>query len=175
MTEPHEPHEQDPAALEQQLREQIGTLGPNHASVVHAWALLRAARARPIPPMSITDLLNAAVPWDPPATLPSSPGAGDTRVMAIIERSLEIGDTLRARLDLNRWRGRVEASPAPGLGSRLTAAERRLEALLEFERQHGHACLLDRTAEEVLWTELEAKWDGRASPYGPRRPSCGVS
>ena len=91
---------------------------------------------------------------------------GESRRMCQIERHLDIGDSIMAYADLERWGQGLDATSDVSLPNRLQRARARLVDLQTYEAVHGKLSLLNREAPEILQYKRINERMGFSSIYG---------
>lgn len=96
-------------------------------------------------------------------------------LVRVIERALDIGDSLVSGYYLDDWMRPSELEDED-LAARFVKAKRKLEVLQEHEREYGRFAFLDRSAPEILGYEEDVIFFGWKSAYflpeGSNAPSC---
>lgn len=85
--------------------------------------------------------------------------------LRIIERLLDIGDSIVAGIFIRDWEERIEACSERNLKLRLELAKERLLSILAHEAVHGFLSLLNRNAREIVSYERHIGFEGKISIY----------
>jgi hypothetical protein len=87
-------------------------------------------------------------------------------MLQIIERDLEIGDSIMAGRRLGRWSACIVAEMGTQGRERLDRAKSAFEELVAYEASHGRFSRLDRQSREIVLYERGARQLGLRSIYG---------
>ena len=87
-------------------------------------------------------------------------------MLRIIERDLEIGDSIMAGRRLGRWSACIVAEMGEQGRGRLDLAEAAYGELVAYEALHGRFSRLDRQSREIVLYERGLRQSGSRSIYG---------
>jgi hypothetical protein len=100
----------------------------------------------------------------------SQDGLGEEGMLLIVERTIEIGDTVMSERHLAAWQHELEQSSDVQVQRRIRNARERLTGLLKEEKARGRFGCLNRSAPEIISYERECRRRGWQSIYGNFRP-----